>query len=89
MEKIEYRIVSTVNGKLGLKVNGRLNYNHMPRQVFRDNKKGAFNPKSGGEQYSIRVPSLRRNKSVWVNFYRLYPDLEGKTTYRGCKLKKI
>lgn len=37
----------------------------------------------------IRVPSLKRNKRVWKNFYKLFPQLEGLNTYLGIKLKKL
>lgn len=63
-------------------------YNFMPKQVTRDNK-NSYNTRNGGEQNSIRVPSLKRSDKVWRNFYNLFPSLKGRTTYRGCKLKKV
>lgn len=83
-EKPIYRLVKAVNGKWCLKHD----YNFMPKQVTRDNK-NSYNTRSGGEQNSIRVPSLKRSNKVWRNFYNLFPSLKGLTTYRGCKLKKV
>ena len=50
---------------------------------FRDEKKGRDNKDyyntrgnlcSGG--YKIRVPSLKRNKKTWNNFYKLFPYIK-------------
>lgn len=87
-ERPVFRLVKAVNGKWGIKYNNVLDYNFMPKQIFRDNK-AAYNAKSGGECNSIRVPSLKRSDKVWRNFYSLFPSLKGLKTYRGCKLKKI
>ena len=51
-------------------------YRKMPRAVHRDNKE-AYNVKTKGWSdscgYKMRVPSLKRNKKTWENFYKLYP----------------
>ena len=39
--------------------------------------------------YKIRIPSLKRNKRTWNNFYTLFPELRGLKTYNGIKLKMI
>ena len=83
-DKPIYRLVKAVNGKWCLKHD----YNFMPKHITRDNK-NSYNARSGGEQNSIRVPSLKRSDKVWRNFYNLFPSLKGLKTYRGCKLKKI
>ena len=38
---------------------------------------------------AIRVPSLKRGKSTWKKFYKLFPHLRYMDTFRGQKLKKI
>lgn len=84
-----YRIVKPVNGKWGVKWNKKLDYNFMPKQVFRDNK-NVYNVRGGDGVYtSIRVPSLKRSDRVWRKFYNLFPSLKGETSYRGYKLKKL
>lgn len=83
-EKPIYRLVKSVNGKWALKYD----YNFMPKHITRDNK-NSYNTRSGGEQNSIRVPSLKRSDRVWRNFYNLFPFLKDKISYRGCKLKKL
>ena len=54
----------------------RTDYRKMPRAVHRDNKE-TYNVKTKGWAssigYKIRVPSLKRNKKTWENFYKLYP----------------
>jgi len=54
----------------------KIDYRKMPKAVYRDNK-GAYNIKTKGWSsscgYKIRVPSLKRNKKTWENFYKLYP----------------
>ena len=83
-EKPIYRLVKAVNGKWCL----NHDYNFMPKHITRDNK-NSYNTRSGGEQNSIRVPSLKRSNKVWRNFYNLFPHLKGQKTFRGCKLKKV
>ena len=56
---------------------------------FDFDNKNSYNTRSGGEQNSIRVPSLKRSDRVWRNFYNLFPFLKDRTSYRGCKLKKL
>jgi hypothetical protein len=88
-EKPIYRLVKSVNGKWAVKNSfDEIDYNFMPKQITRDNK-NSYNARSGGEQNSIRVPSLKRSDRVWRNFYNLFPALKGRTSYRGCKLKKL
>lgn len=87
-EKPVYRLVQSVNGRWGVKWDGKPNYNFMPKHITRDNK-ATYNIRGGGESNSIRVPSLKRSDKVWRNFYNLFPTLKGQKTYRGCKLKKI
>lgn len=41
------------------------------------------------EFQSLRIPSLKRGKSTWKRFYRLFPHLKGLDEFRGCPLKKI
>ena len=38
---------------------------------------------------AIRVPSMKRGKSTWKRFYRLFPHLKYKDSFCGTKLKKI
>jgi len=88
-EKPPYRIVRPINGVYSRRFNGRPNYRFMPRGVHRDNK-NAYNTRGGdGNNNSIRVPSLKRSDRTWRNFYRLFPHLKGKDTYRGSKLRNI
>lgn len=89
-EKPIYRLVKCYNGRWCVKWNGRADYDFMPKQVTRDNQL-AYNTKSGygGNQNSIRVPSLKRSDKVWRNFYNLFPHIKGEKTFRGCKLKQI
>lgn len=89
-EKPIYRLVKCYNGHWCVKWNGRADYDFMPKHVNRDNQK-AYNTKSGygGNQNSIRVPSLKRSDKVWRNFYNLFPHIKGEKTFRGCKLKQI
>lgn len=50
------------------------NYSTMPSRVRKDNGK-VRNTGTGGSNFnSVRVPSLRRNKNVWINFYLLFPS---------------
>ena len=63
---------------------------YQKRIVNKDNQKFVYN--TGGHTghiTSIRVPSLKRSKSVWKRFYELFPEAKGLKTFRGCKLKKI
>ena len=57
----------------------KTNYNKMPRAVHRDNKE-TYNVKTKGwgdsPGYKIRVPSLKRNKKTWENFYNLFPEIK-------------
>lgn len=52
----------------------RTDYRKMPKAVHRDNKE-TYNVKGWciSSGYKIRVPSLKRNKKTWENFYKLYP----------------
>lgn len=66
-------------------------YSIMPKPVNKDNQE-TYNSGSGnlgGLQSSVRVPSLKRSKKVWENFYKLFPWLKGKEKCNGGKLKKI
>ena len=76
----------------------------MPKPVYKDNN-GYFNnglshdgpdtPDPTEWHYgmhrndTIRIPSLKRGKSTWKRFYRLFPELRHMDTFRGQKLKKI
>jgi hypothetical protein len=37
----------------------------------------------------IRVPSLKRGRSTWKRFYKLFPHLKYRDSDAGVKLKKI
>jgi hypothetical protein len=89
-EKPIYRVIKPYDGRWGVKWNRNLDYNFMPKQITRDNQK-TYNTKSGGGDYrtSIRIPSLKRSNKIWRNFYNLFPDIKGKKTFRGYKLKQI
>jgi hypothetical protein len=68
----------------------KTDYHKMPDSTHRDNKEVV---KLGNGWRSnpnkIRVPSLKRSNNTWKNFYKLFPFLKGKETYRGYKLKDI
>lgn len=38
---------------------------------------------------TIRVPSMKRSRSTWKRFYKLFPHLRYMDTFRGNHLKKI
>lgn len=38
---------------------------------------------------AIRVPSIKRGKSTWKRFYRLFPQLRYMDSFCGHPLKKI
>ena len=77
----------------------------MPKPVYKDNNGYFNNGSShDGPRYTpdptewyygmhrndtIRIPSLKRGKSTWKRFYRLFPELRHMDTFRGQKLKKI
>lgn len=85
----EDSLVEEINGITGEK---RLNYNFMPRDVYRDNKQvyNVSNKGRGGDKPNpIRVPSLKRSNATWKKFYSLFPFLKGKKTYGSIKLKQI
>ena len=65
-------------------------YSVMPNGITKDNQEN-YNRKGGGSfnENTIRVPSLKRSKKVWINFYKLFPWLKGKKVFRGIKLKKV
>lgn len=42
-----------------------------------------------GYTWNIRVPSLKRGRSTWKRFYKLFPHLKYQDTYCGSPLKKI
>lgn len=85
MEEVKYKRPTRF---LKVSIPRKVNYDHIPRTVNRDNQV-TYNYGSGGGSNSIRVPSLKRSDRVWRNFYRLFPSLKGRKTYNGCKLKKI
>jgi hypothetical protein len=66
----------------------RKKYLRMPPKSTKDNN-GNYVGDGGGNENKIRVPSLKRSNRTWSNFYRLFPSLKGKDSYRGLKLKKI
>jgi hypothetical protein len=67
----------------------KTDYDKMPDSIHRDNK-GVVNLGNGwNNRNKIRVPSLKRSNNTWRNFYKLFPFLKGKKTYRGYKLKDI
>lgn len=41
------------------------------------------------ESASIRIPSIKRGKSTWKRFYKLFPKLKYMNSYYGTKLKKV
>lgn len=49
----------------------------------------------GGEYLRIRVPSLKRSKKCWRNFYSLFPFIyeeakrSGRWVFKGLKLKSL
>jgi len=42
-----------------------------------------------GYDWNIRVPSLKRGRSTWKRFYKLFPHLKYQDTCCGYPLKKI
>lgn len=66
-------------------------YNRMPQRTLRDNPSPLIQSSTECERYTghykTRVPSLKRNKRTWRNFYNLFPGLKGKTEHRGIKLR--
>lgn len=80
-------------------------YKRMPKPVYKDNNgyfnnssgkdRPRFVPDPTDWHYgrhtpfSIRIPSLKRGKSTWKRFYRLFPELRYMDNYYGHKLKKI
>jgi len=63
------------------------------RIIHKDNQKFVYNSGGGGSGQRVRIPSLKRSKSVWRNFYDLFPwyekashDPEQRRIY---KLKRI
>ena len=63
---------------------------YQKRIVNKDNQKFVYNTGGhNGHITSIRVPSLKRSKTIWKRFYELFPEAKGLKTFRGCKLKKI
>ena len=66
---------------------------YQKRIIHKDNQKFVYNSKNGGSGQRVRIPSLKRSKTVWKNFYDLFPwyeeashDAEQRRIY---KLKKI
>ena len=49
-------------------------YNEKKGRDNKDYYNTSGNPCSGG--YKIRVPSLKRNKKTWNNFYKLFPYIK-------------
>lgn len=43
----------------------------------------------GCQSWIIRVPSLKRGRSTWKRFYKLFPHLKYQDTCGGVPLKKI
>jgi hypothetical protein len=70
------------------RLNFKKDYLRMPSNSTKDNN-GNYVGDGGGNENKIRVPSLKRSNRTWSNFYRLFPSLKGKDSYRGLKLKKI
>lgn len=82
-----------------------LKYKRMPKPVYKDNNGYYNNSSDkdrhrvipdpadwhyGRHDWStIRIPSLRRGKSTWKRFFRLFPELRHTEKFRGCKIKKI
>lgn len=54
----------------------RTDYNKMPKAVHRDNKDNYNEDGWGSCGYAIRVPSLKRSKKTWENFYKLFPHIK-------------
>ena len=55
-----------------------IEYHRMPRIVHRDNKRYVNQGHKWNDTIGItvRVPSLKRNKKVWKNFYDLFPYIK-------------
>lgn len=63
-----------------------------PRQdnkTYYTNRNYCFVKMEYPESFSLRVPSLKRGKSTWKRFYKLFPNLKYVDKVNGCKLKKI
>lgn len=64
-----------------IKLEPPANYHFMPKPPRQDNK--ATRVGSGnGYMRDVRFPSLKRGKSTWKRFWKLFPE------YTGCKTKK-
>jgi len=67
---------------------------YQKRIIHKDNQKFVYNSGSGSSSYPwVRIPSLKRSRSVWKRFYELFPwyeeashDAEQRRIY---KLKKL
>jgi hypothetical protein len=82
-----------------------MKYKRMPKPPYKDNNGYFNNGRAGNSpRYipdpmewhygmhrndTIRIPSMKRGKSTWKRFYRLFPELRYRDTFRGQKLKKI
>ncbi len=74
-------------------------YKRMPKPIRQDNKTYYSSGRHGGHDtpdhwfspysWDTRVPSLKRGRSTWKRFYKLFPKLKYMDTYMGNKLKKI
>lgn len=54
----------------------RTDYRKMPRAVYRDNKRNYNESGWYCSGYTMRVPSIKRSKKTWKNFYRLFPKIK-------------
>ena len=61
---------------------------HQDNKTYYVNRNYCFENNLYPESCSIRVPSLKRSKSTWKRFYKLFPQYRYANTCRGYKLKK-
>ena len=59
------------------------------RARYSRNENNAYTTIIGATCFTIRVPSLKRGRSTWKRFYRLFPGLKWVDSLDGHKLKKI
>ena len=74
-------------------------YRHNGQPPRRDNKNyyssgcgASLIPETTDRWYdssAIRVPSLKRSKSIWKRFYRLFPELKYRDSFLGHPLKNL
>lgn len=66
-------------------------YTYVKRITHKDNQKFVYNSGGCGDNHhKVRIPSLKRSKSVWKRFYELFPYYkEHFNELQHLKLKKV